>query len=416
MPKTANSDKNWSANLMATIKMYNVEFGECILMSEGNQGLLIDCGTDSGPQALPFSHLISDLNTVSYRQLMISHFHDDHINGIHELIKHYPRSFYRIFLPNIFNTENRFISLILLREYLQIRTVSFGTTSDIWSLLKKLLLHRYRLTPLHRGNTFSVVNSNWIVYSPNPRQESLKDLFDNAKSRIIKEIERTNNANKEMDLLSVEDLFNDLKKEGELICQVVNNYIEKYREIREDSPEYVAQMDGMIREIDKLQVSVLSNLLSKSILGTKVVKNIISYIQKKENENSIVCEAMTHDDKRLLFTGDITPGKFKKIIPELIDPIRPFYCVKAPHHGTESYFVNLKSLDPQNIIISNGYSHIPSHAGISNQYRQIGIAKIICTNGKCAQATRRGAQATRKCAIPQCPKKDHKCMQGDIIV
>lgn len=60
------------------ITMYDVNFGECILLEQENSNLLIDCGAKfNGTGALAFSKVSTKLD-YEKSQLVITHFDEDH--------------------------------------------------------------------------------------------------------------------------------------------------------------------------------------------------------------------------------------------------------------------------------------------------------------------------------------------------
>ena len=78
------------------ISMYEVNFGECILYEDASKQLLIDCGAkfeEAG--VLACSRVQKDIGDDA--TLMISHFDEDHYNGIIEMPK--GTIFKKIYLP-----------------------------------------------------------------------------------------------------------------------------------------------------------------------------------------------------------------------------------------------------------------------------------------------------------------------------
>lgn len=383
---------------MASIKMYNVEFGESILVSNQEEGLLIDCGTDSHTQSNRFRNVIKDLKTKDHKSLMISHFHEDHTNGLIVLLQAFSKQFHEIYLPHIFYTENRMCDFILLREYLQAKSVRFGTRSNLWSLLRNLLSNNARITLLARTNTFNRVALDWEVYWPElVSEDTNQDAFDSIKNNLLLYAERFDNTEIRGQIHRVFERITNL---GERIRSLINDFI------LPDGNNYSSFAERIIA-IDQLQVELLELPLDEGLLNSKEVENIISSIKGKENACSIVCEATSQDQQRMLFTGDITKKILKSITSELIHiGHNSFYCIKAPHHGTDSHYVDLSRLYPQNVIISNGQTPFPQGREISKKYMRVGIANIYCTNGSFNIPSRR-------CAIIRCPF-GHKCKKGDI--
>ena len=75
------------ANKLMRIEAKQVKSGECIVLSEGQEKLVIDCGSDNrteelAKEAFACSQLLPELQEDCTVDLLISHFHEDHFNGL----------------------------------------------------------------------------------------------------------------------------------------------------------------------------------------------------------------------------------------------------------------------------------------------------------------------------------------------
>ena len=64
--------------------MYNVGFGDCFCLRDRKKSLLVDFGTNNSriegrPRREIFDVIISDLSTINCKNLLLTHFHMDHI-------------------------------------------------------------------------------------------------------------------------------------------------------------------------------------------------------------------------------------------------------------------------------------------------------------------------------------------------
>ena len=121
------------------IKMFDVNFGETIIYQEGIHKLLVDCGAkyhNKGKLAYKRIKKEIDQNTM----LMITHFDEDHYNGILEI----PRNFHfrKVFLPLYIyekgkqsNTMEVFIDTLYVWTYM----MAIGKKKKIDSLHKLFL-------------------------------------------------------------------------------------------------------------------------------------------------------------------------------------------------------------------------------------------------------------------------------------
>ena len=131
---------NQEAFSSVQIKMYDMEFGESILVSNRNDCLLIDCGTERSQKTHLITPIEGDLNGFERKALLISHFHDDHINCIYSLYQQANINFNCIYLPDIFHKFGA-INIMLLESYLrQLRADQI----NMWQVIKQILIRNQK--------------------------------------------------------------------------------------------------------------------------------------------------------------------------------------------------------------------------------------------------------------------------------
>ena len=69
------------------IRMYNVGFGDCFCIRDRKGSLLVDFGAvnskiEGRPRREVFDVIISDLTTIRKKNLLLTHFHPDHVSGL----------------------------------------------------------------------------------------------------------------------------------------------------------------------------------------------------------------------------------------------------------------------------------------------------------------------------------------------
>ena len=69
------------------VRMYNVGFGDCFCLRDRKKSLLVDFGTNNSriegrPRREIFDVIISDLSTIKSKNLLLTHFHMDHLSGL----------------------------------------------------------------------------------------------------------------------------------------------------------------------------------------------------------------------------------------------------------------------------------------------------------------------------------------------
>ena len=92
------------------IRMYNVGFGDCFCIRDRKSSLLVDFGAanskiEGRPRREVFDVIISDLTTIRKKNLLLTHFHPDHVSGLLYMMR-YRRDAYefeKIYLPDVFS-------------------------------------------------------------------------------------------------------------------------------------------------------------------------------------------------------------------------------------------------------------------------------------------------------------------------
>ena len=89
------------------VRMYNVGFGDCFCLRDRKKSLLVDFGTNNSriegrPRREIFDVIISDLSTIKSKNLLLTHFHMDHLSGLLYMMKNRDSSldFGKIYLPD----------------------------------------------------------------------------------------------------------------------------------------------------------------------------------------------------------------------------------------------------------------------------------------------------------------------------
>ena len=94
------------------VRMYNVGFGDCFCLRDRKKSLLVDFGTNNSriegrPRREIFDVIISDLSTIKSKNLLLTHFHMDHLSGLLYMMKKKDISvdFGKIYLPDVFSKK-----------------------------------------------------------------------------------------------------------------------------------------------------------------------------------------------------------------------------------------------------------------------------------------------------------------------
>ena len=142
--------------------MYNVGFGDCFCLRDRKKSLLVDFGTNNSriegrPRREIFDVIISDLSTINCKNLLLTHFHMDHLSGLLYMMKNRDSSFDfgKIYLPDVFSREemSRTLVLLLLADLLKESGLPSRQVS-LFALVDALLENKQNVELLSRGKLF----------------------------------------------------------------------------------------------------------------------------------------------------------------------------------------------------------------------------------------------------------------------
>ena len=193
------------------IKMYDVEFGESILLLDGDnyeEKLLVDIGSDDSN--FKFEPIWTDINgsTGKYK-LMISHFHKDHISGLldnNDAAKKglIPKT-EEIYIPNICDMKISEISYLELMFYYYFFKKILSSNSSVFTALKVLsyaISHKGKIVLLDKDKDFLFAGNKYSVLWPNLDADVFKDTS--------------------LDLSDIKEILSELEEEpGEIHSKII---------------------------------------------------------------------------------------------------------------------------------------------------------------------------------------------------
>ena len=144
------------------VRMYNVGFGDCFCLRDRKKSLLVDFGTNNSriegrPRREIFDVIISDLSTIKSKNLLLTHFHMDHLSGLLYMMKKKDISvdFGKIYLPDVFSKKemSRTLVLLLLADLLKESGLPSRQVS-LFALVDALLENKQNVELLSRGKLF----------------------------------------------------------------------------------------------------------------------------------------------------------------------------------------------------------------------------------------------------------------------
>ena len=376
------------------IRMYNVGFGDCFCLRDRKKSLLVDFGTNNSriegrPRREIFDVIISDLSTINCKNLLLTHFHMDHLSGLLYMMKNRDSSldFGKIYLPDVFSKEDmsRTLVLLLLADLLKESGLPSRQVS-LFALVDALLENRQNLELLSRGKIFE---DKYQALWPDT------DVIQRETDEVYNEICKNENLAAVM-----EELLNFAEK----LRRIIWSMTEEGKAQTEEEQEKISLAYVYDREFRRIKaIPEFKELLS--FLNTNKVN-----LRQFKHKISIVFQNARDGELNLLFTGDVQPGHLK-MIAENYDGKLPLYehywCIKVPHHGTQEHYFDFSQYEPENMMISNGI-HFANSKKESKELRTSplygGLFYIPDTHMYCSN-----------CDCCDCYENGCSCKEADVI-
>ena len=374
------------------IRMYNVGFGDCYCLRDRKKSLLVDFGTNNSriegrPRREIFDLIISDLSTIECKNLLLTHFHMDHLSGLLYMMKNKDSSFDfgKIYLPDVFSEEkmSRTLVLLLLADLVKDSCLPSRQVS-LFALIDALLERQTQTVELlGRGKIF---------------EEKYQALWPD-----------TDVTQRETD-----EVYNLLREKFPEIMDVLFDFAEKLRQIiwsMTDEGKVLSENNqknirAYVYEREFRRIKALPEF--KELL-TWLNRNQVNLRQFK-HKISIVFQNARDGELNLLFTGDVQP-EHMQMIADNYDGKWPLYehywCIKVPHHGTQDHYFNFSGYEPENMMISNGI-HFANSKTQSRELRTSplygGLFYIPDTHMYCSN-----------CDCCDCYENGCSCKEADVI-
>ena len=376
------------------VRMYNVGFGDCFCLRDRKKSLLVDFGTNNSriegrPRREIFDVIISDLSTINRKNLLLTHFHMDHLSGLLYMMKNRDSSldFGKIYLPDVFSKEemSRTLVLLLLADLLKESGLPSRQVS-LFALVDALLENRQNLELLSRGKIFE---DKYQALWPDT------DVIQRETDEVYNEICKNENLAAVM-----EELLNFAEK----LRRIIWSMKEEGKAQTEEEQEKISLAYVYDREFRRIKaIPEFKELLS--FLNTNKVN-----LRQFKHKISIVFQNARDGELNLLFTGDVQPGHLK-MIAENYDGKLPLYehywCIKVPHHGTQEHYFDFSQYEPENMMISNGI-HFANSKKESKELRTSplygGLFYIPDTHMYCSN-----------CDCCDCYENGCSCKEADVI-
>lgn len=423
------------------IRMYNVGFGDCFCIRDRKSSLLVDFGAanskiEGRPRREVFDVIISDLTTIRKKNLLLTHFHPDHVSGLLYMMR-YRRDAYefeKIYLPDVFSgPEMKYTLALLLLADVTKKASLPGRRVSLFALAEALCARKVKIDLLSRGSEFEgKYTALWPDVSEVSREteevfNSLIENHENAMTELVniaeevRELflsmtEETLEAEEKSEPLSVpEDTDgpeSSLKDPREYSGENEEYTQEKLVLANEDAGAAIEDTAEDPEETEKERVRRLNpEKLEKKFRELQATEEFQALLESAEKQGhslrqfrhkiSLAFHNTIDGELNLLFTGDVQPQYLKMIAENYDGKIQlheHYWCIKVPHHGTESHFFDFSGFSPENMMIPNGAYYDNSKKKSKNQRTSmqygglfyINDAHMYCSNCDCCDSYENG--------------------------
>ena len=423
------------------IRMYNVGFGDCFCIRDRKSSLLVYFGAatskiEGRPRREVFDEIISDLTTIRKKNLLLTHFHPDHVSGLLYMMR-YRRDAYefeKIYLPDVFSgPEMKYTLALLLLADVTKKASLPGRRVSLFALAEALCARKVKIDLLSRGSEFEgKYTALWPDVSEVSREteevfNSLIENHENAMTELVniaeevRELflsmtEETLEAEEKSEPLSVpEDTDgpeSSLKDPREYSGENEEYTQEKLVLANEDAGAAIEDTAEDPEETEKERVRRLNpEKLEKKFRELQATEEFQALLESAEKQGhslrqfrhkiSLAFQNTIDGELNLLFTGDVQPQYMKMIAENYDGKIQlheHYWCIKVPHHGTESHFFDFSGFSPENMMIPNGAYYDNSKKKSKNQRTSmqygglfyINDAHMYCSNCDCCDSYENG--------------------------
>lgn len=360
------------------------------------KSLLVDFGTSNSriegrPRKEVFDVIISDLTTIERKNLLLTHFHLDHLSGLLYMMKHRSSSyeFGRIYLPDVFSSEEmtQTLVLLLLADLLKESCLPSRQVS-LFALVEALAVKPQKVELLSRGKVFE---DKYQALWPD-----LQVISTETKEVCEKLVENHGEA--------MEKLWVFAEKLRRIVYSMTDDCEEKM-EITQTQIRALDREFRAMRSTEKF-AEFLNDLNENQVK-----------LRRFKNKISIVFQNARDGELNLLFTGDVERGHMEKIAENYDDKLPLFehyWCIKVPHHGTQKHYFDFSKYTPENMLISNGI-HFANSKKQSKDLRTspqygglfyINDAHMYCSNCDCCDSYKDGCSCKESDIISPAYYKD----------
>lgn len=329
-------------NNKSFVRMENVGFGDCFIIHDNSDSLMVDCGS---MQQSFFGNSVCCGNITgalsNKNSLLITHFHSDHYNLLSQLaclnqnVTFNKHLYIRGLVPQDLFFWKQVFFVGVLQLFLSSKDMfEFYSLIDLNKVLSHLLSSGVTIKTVKKGSTFSIGKTECKVLWP------AEEALSNSKNKKIETgIKIAQETIRSIITIFPKDFYNNQDDNDQ------NNLIDFLKALIDDQNKQDVDEKStldFLQNVEK-EISVV-NSLNENLFSR--IKKILLQNQKRiltlsdlENYLSIVFMS----EKRFLFCGDATKRVMKNILKE-IDSSKKIKYIKVPHHGTKNYYVDFSAI------------------------------------------------------------------------
>lgn len=365
------------------ITMYNCSFGDCFKIfpeEETYRALYVDFGIHKESSRIDgitkeerYDDIISDM-VGTESDFLLTHYHQDHFDGVIYLMENEDYKFDDVYIPNIWNIVNSIdvVKLILFKGLLEKSYLDKKHT--LFMFLKaicKKRTGRVYFVLAERGNN---IQGHYTALWPSEKIETPVLNYSRGRGE------------------GWERLTDITRRLVSLMTRVSEENV-IYRELTEEELNEFDELNDAYMELDEL--------FPKD-------KNTQYNLNKWGNNISIVFHSKYNVKRNILFCGDV--GNDKHIWHKIVDNIcgdkdrhfDNYNVIKIPHHGTKDYYIDFSffiSRHECTLLIPNG-----NHARWCKYGKYSALAnstgsKVICSDRYECDSNCRGYCNCHRCEI-----------------
>lgn len=403
--------------------MYNVGFGDCFCIRDRKGSLLVDFGAvnskiEGRPRREVFDVIISDLTTIRKKNLLLTHFHPDHVSGLLYMMR-YRRDAYefeKIYLPDVFSDpEMKYTLTLLLLADVTKKASLPGRRVSLLALAEALCARKVKIDLLSRGSEFE---GKYTALWPDVKMvnRETEDVFNSLIEDNEKAMTELVNIAEEvrqlfMSMTVDENGADNLGAEKEAVDVAANGTVGAETASTAGTGVKSAEQEDIENSQKETQRRLRPEKLEKKFRELQVTPEFQTLLECAEKQGhllrqfrhkiSLAFQNTSDSELNLLFTGDVQPQYMKMIVEDYDGKIplhEHYWCIKVPHHGTESHFFDFSRFSPENMMIPNGAYYDNSKKKSKNQRTSmqygglfyINDAHMYCSNCDCCDSYENG--------------------------